>query len=337
MSMRNHYFDNLKFILIFLVVLGHYLGRYRAESSTITGVYLFLYLFHMPVFAFISGYFSKTFEPRVKDVAFLLIPYVFFQIAYISYYSVLGLQDGEWGEGMSLTLPFMHNWYLLSLVGWRLMSLYARQWRYAVPFSFVLALLAGFEPSIEWHYSASRTICFFPFFLLGIKAEACVLDKLVHFRGLAWLLLLSAFVFSMAISYIGPATASLIAWTSFYATGYDLPSQIVTGPAYRLGLYSAAVVLGLSFLAIVPRKKTWFTHLGMRTMTVYLLHNFFVFGLKKIYPHYQPWITEGILLVSAIGTTFLLSTAFVHQGLQYPFVMINRLLKKKPGGDVGLI
>ena len=58
-SVRKYNYDNLKGILIFLVVLGHLL--YSNEYNNIVGNILLrlIYSFHMPVFMIISGHFSK--------------------------------------------------------------------------------------------------------------------------------------------------------------------------------------------------------------------------------------------------------------------------------------
>ena len=55
-SNRIAYWDNLKAILIFLVVLGHIVP----ECGAITYWLRFaIYTFHMPAFVFVSGFFSK--------------------------------------------------------------------------------------------------------------------------------------------------------------------------------------------------------------------------------------------------------------------------------------
>ena len=52
--------DNAKFLLIFLVVLGHFADYYTKDSLNMRRLFLFIYLFHMPAFIFISGLFSKN-------------------------------------------------------------------------------------------------------------------------------------------------------------------------------------------------------------------------------------------------------------------------------------
>ena len=60
---RDSYFDNLKTILIFLVVLGHFtnLNNSVPLMGAINNV---IYSFHMPIFIFISGYFSKSIKAQ---------------------------------------------------------------------------------------------------------------------------------------------------------------------------------------------------------------------------------------------------------------------------------
>jgi len=330
MTTRSHYFDNLKFVLIFLVVLGHYLGRYRSDSAFISGLYLFIYLFHMPVFAFVSGFFSKTYSPRMKDISFVLIPFLFFQVAYIAYYKWLGLQGSEWTSGWNIAVPFVQNWYLLSLLGWRLLSLCVRKQRYVLPFSFLIAVLIGYVPGIGWELSLSRTICFFPFFMIGMRFDEAVPGRITGLKWFGSLVLigLMAFAFALAISQVAPNSANLIIWNSFYASGYSLPDGMISGPVYRIGIYALSLISGAAFVALIPKREMWFTRLGMHTMSVYLLHNFLVFGLKKIHPNYEPVVSELIIFTCAIGTTFLLSTECVHRAFMLPFSTINRFLEK---------
>lgn len=57
---RDYFFDNVKAVLMFLVVLGHLLLPIHGESFLVV-VKRLIYVFHMPMFVFVSGYFAKTF------------------------------------------------------------------------------------------------------------------------------------------------------------------------------------------------------------------------------------------------------------------------------------
>ena len=60
---RVPFWDNARFACIVLVVLGHAVQRLTYDSDVALGLYLLIYAFHMPAFAIISGYFSKSDAP----------------------------------------------------------------------------------------------------------------------------------------------------------------------------------------------------------------------------------------------------------------------------------
>lgn len=75
MEKRLYWIDNLKFVAIFLVVVGHLPMQQEARN--------FIYQFHMPLFFIISGYLykSRPLKEEVKiDYKRLLIPYLGFSL-----------------------------------------------------------------------------------------------------------------------------------------------------------------------------------------------------------------------------------------------------------------
>lgn len=76
------YMDTCKGLLIFLMVAGHCLALYRGDAVC-NALYWFIYSFHMPVFIFISGYFSKnTDKPVWKLFRELILPMIPFELLY---------------------------------------------------------------------------------------------------------------------------------------------------------------------------------------------------------------------------------------------------------------
>ena len=62
---RNILFDNIRVVLIILVVYGHAMEPLRFDNKLFTGLYNFIYLFHMPLFVFCSGAFAKSDKKRI--------------------------------------------------------------------------------------------------------------------------------------------------------------------------------------------------------------------------------------------------------------------------------
>ena len=57
---RSFYLDNVKSVLIFFVVIGHFAEVAVSHSDIFKSLFLWLYTFHMPLFIFITGYLSKN-------------------------------------------------------------------------------------------------------------------------------------------------------------------------------------------------------------------------------------------------------------------------------------
>lgn len=72
MSKRDGYYDCLKFVLITLVILGHTLEA-NLESRISLALYNTIYLFHMPLFIFVTGYFTKKQIDTKKQIRSLLM------------------------------------------------------------------------------------------------------------------------------------------------------------------------------------------------------------------------------------------------------------------------
>src|SRR5690606_31753541 len=81
---RVPFWDNARYACIVLVVLGHAIQRLTYDSDIAMALYLSFYAFHMPAFAIIAGYFSRSAPPSRKQMARvitdILLPYVIFEL-----------------------------------------------------------------------------------------------------------------------------------------------------------------------------------------------------------------------------------------------------------------
>jgi fucose 4-O-acetylase-like acetyltransferase len=161
---RNFLFDNLKFILILLVVTGHIYGFYIKQSALLNALVIGIYSFHMPAFVFISGFFSKPKNSNTSYRAFadFLIPYGFF--VFLWYFNEF-IHAGS--SVFSVFNPPFHLWYLLSLFFWRVSLPYFRLIKYPIIISIIISLLAGCSSYVGHEFALSRTLSLFPFFVLG--------------------------------------------------------------------------------------------------------------------------------------------------------------------------
>ena len=162
---RDYSLDNIRFVLIFLVVFAHLLevcSPFRGSGL----IYKFIYVFHMPAFIFLFGYNAK-YSPK-KILYRWCVPYVIFQCAYILFSKFI-LKDNI---DFQFTTPYWLLWYMLACMYYQLLlPLFdtndKRKQITVIICAFVLSLLIGYEKSVGYYMSLSRFFVFLPWFLLG--------------------------------------------------------------------------------------------------------------------------------------------------------------------------
>src|SRR5690606_222229 len=142
--------------------------RQTYDSDNALIVYLFLYAWHMPAFAIISGYFSKPGTPSrrqmKKVITDILLPY--FVLEAIWTLAKL-LVEGE--AAINPTRPSWTLWFLLALGIFRLVLPYLALIRWPLLWAVVLSVSVGYLDNVDTTFSLSRAIGILPFFVLGWK------------------------------------------------------------------------------------------------------------------------------------------------------------------------
>jgi fucose 4-O-acetylase-like acetyltransferase len=303
---RDPYFDNVKFLAVVLVVLGH--AWYALQGSRPADVaHLFVYTFHMPLFIVITGYFSRRFTTTRGKVRRLLlgvaVPYLIFEAAYPLFVSVMGGKRFVW----SPLSPYYLMWFLLALFVWRLSTPLWQQLRWPLPIAVVISLVSGTiqlpDPVV------TRTLGFLPFFVLGLllTEEHFRLLRTRPARAAAVLIAVAAAVVAVvAEPHVNPE------WVHYRYSDAQLGVSSLISPAIRLAVLICGLAMTAAFLALVPSRRTWFTELGSASMYVYLLHGFVVLGAV-----YAGWYTPlrdlgpvaRFAVVSACGVALAVATA----------------------------
>ena len=279
MSKRDHYFDNAKFFLMFLVFFGHMIQPFTGENREISSIYKVIYSFHMPAFIIISGYFAKNFKKRgyfKKLIKKLILPYIIFQIIFsVFYYFLRNEQELDLG----LSVPHWSLWYLISLFFWNvlLIPFSKLNWMKGIGLSIALSLIAGYVNEIDAFLSLSRTIVFFPLFLIGFHLNRghFSLIRKKQFRFPAIMIFFSIFCYF----YFNPGFDS--EW--FYGRNpYEiLGADLSLAPFMRAGMYLLNLAAAASFFSFISEKESFITKYGRNTLYVYLLHGFIIQPLRE--------------------------------------------------------
>ena len=286
-SRRVPFWDNARFVSVTLVVVGHGIQRLTSDSNNALVLYLFIYAFHMPAFAIISGYFSKASPPttrRMKKVLTdILLPYVIMETIWTF---VQFLVEGK--QEFNPTNPSWTLWFLLALGIFRLVLPYLVLVRMPLLWAVLLSVMVGYFSNVDSTFSLSRAIGILPFFVLGWQARQWgIIEKFLALgRGIwavrgvaiaifaAWLL--------VVIAGIDQWRAIDLRYWFFYEDSYKGLGETEWWAGFvRLGLILLAAVLSAAFLALIPRSTTWITGFGQATMYVYLLHSFILYPLRE--------------------------------------------------------
>lgn len=331
---RNYYMDNLKFFLIILVVMGHFSMK-MTYVQKIEYIHHFIYIFHMPCFIFVSGFFAKRMNQggklRVDKVLSVFWLYLVFQFGYV----VLNIIFDE-HEKIKLLEGTSAPWYLLALFVWYLCVPVIERIKnvYLIPGSFVIGILAGYITSLDDVFTLSRVFVFFPFFIVGFCLSQDRLERFLnlHIRIVALLFIIVVIYWMIANwDQLTPYFKIVYGYGPYKKT---LGDKAQYGYLIRSCWYLLSFALSVSFMLLVPRTNLFFTSLGQRTLQVYMTHIWFrnalgfagfFLALKK-YPHY----VTGFVLLACIPLTFLLSNKLFTKlfGLLTANKLFVKILKK---------
>lgn len=163
--MRDHSLDTTKAILIFLVVLGHFLEKFIGWSDPANHVLLgTIYFIHMPAFIFVSGMLFK-YQNCLKNIIFFISLYVPFQFLF-------PLFDAIWSGSFQFNWnmferPYWILWYLMGMMVWTWLTHFLIKTKVPILIALILSLLVGLSPWNNYQYSVGRIFVFLPFFVIG--------------------------------------------------------------------------------------------------------------------------------------------------------------------------
>lgn len=282
--------DILKFLLIFFVVFGHIAEQYSGTK----GLYFFIYSFHMPLFIFVSGLFSKKTinENRYDKIFTYFVLYIFIKIILcVSSFLNKGAISFKVFEESGVP------WYAFAIFAFNLITVFLKKLdnRYVFVFSVILACFAGYDKSLSNFLIISRIIVFFPFFYAGYSLDAnTVAEKLnkksiriLSVLGIAGYIVFLCLKYDM-VEFLQPLLSGKHSfWILKKHPGY--------GIFFRFGYYVLSFLLGAMIISLIPNKlgKGFIAGLGSRSVQVYALHYVFIHLLYQNF-NIDAWMQQLI-------------------------------------------
>ena len=302
MKQRIAYWDNLKYVMIVLVVVGHFVLENNSgiDSASFKSLAAFIYLFHIPTFFFISGYFFKK-----KSALWNALTYVLYAIA-----TKLVMFFGKWAVYMiaikifnrqvkyePVNLSFIKYgdmiWFLIVLAIAEVLMFVLDKVNTKVLLVIVIVIgcLVGYISGIGGtsvtgdYFAWFRVLVMFPFFVFGkVIKEYNLVEKLREkssLRILSGVLIVGVFLFFILNVLKVHNYTSLFSGRNAYGIissdwASDIASSAVlfkAGALLRLVAYVVTFIMCLSWTLVIPDKNIpFFTKCGSKTILIFMFH-----------------------------------------------------------------
>lgn len=327
---RIYFFDNLKAVLILLVVIGHMIDLGSYDSDLVRFIYFFIYYFHMPLFIFITGYFSKnTIKAREQVFDRFFIPYVILVVlSYLQIRFLLPIEEGI--PGFRVLSPPSSLWFILALVIWKYLLHDLVKIRFVLFFSLIGGLLVGFSHEFRSILALGRIGAFTFFLLLGYYTKKEHLDRI---RKIPKLISIATTLVIGYIVYYLACIKELKLGNVLCNTHYDDNSSM-EGFFYRGVYYIIATIMIIICINLASNKKTILTTIGQRTFTIYYFHMFFVrfiesYGDNITIFKENPKVYFAFVVISSLLIVGLLSLKCVQTFYDKGVNLVKRLIFRR--------
>lgn len=293
---RSFYWDNIKGFLILLVVFAHIIYQLQTTSDCIDRTVDYIYMFHMPAFVFVSGYFGKSERARSFEGIIKLV-FLYFIFNSITVFI-------KYPEGFtSLVEPIFSYWYLIALIVWRLTAHRIAKFKYINVILFAAALIIGFFPSVDNHFAISRIIGFYPFYMLGYHMSEDRSSKLTVRKYGDRVLIGSAAILA--------AAGSAFAAREFLgASGNALKMDAYSTP---LDLVGRAMMFAVSLLVIfalrcfsVEKQIPLISLFGRNSLWIFVFHRLFTIWISDCLGSFPPLFVITISVFASLVLCVLL-------------------------------
>lgn len=299
---RNLKLDNIKGILIYLVVLGHLLFSYKYFNNNSSMIIVrFIYSFHMPLFFIVSGIFSKRINNKRLFNLFVLFLAVNFSYIIYDYINT---------NNFSVFTLKYSSWYLLFLALYRLIISSNRLIYYINKYSkyliFILFLLVIFISFIPLPLVV-RFFYFFYFFIFGYYFDLQRVKLFSRF-SLIWFLVIISSIICIAF----------IPFNLNFFMGFNYNNSIEF--LFRVFLMIIIPFLFFSLYNLIWDKKVNFlTVFGKYSLMIYLFHRIITLVLNDLF------IDCRYMLLIMLFFAFIICVLF---GNIIVNVWVNNLLDK---------
>lgn len=261
-------YDNVRFVLISLVVVGHVLEE-TLQIGIYQSLFLWIYAFHMPLFLFLAGMFHKDRDPLPLAMAYFCIGLVLKIGCFMATMFLPG--EAEFSLFSEPRLP----WYMFVLAVYTMAAYILRNINkvFLLLLSCMIGCFFGYDKTIDDLLCLSRMLTFCPFFFLGQLCDPSALEASVKrpcFRTAGAFVLMLWLMACVSFREKLYPLINLFTGKGYYA--FEMP-LVPWGVAYRIFCYGVSFLVGGAILCVMPRRELpIMTKYGGRTLQIYCWH-----------------------------------------------------------------
>ena len=255
------------------------------QDSAFRYIMQYVYLFHMPLFAFITGYFSKNVEKcRNTAVKNVLIPYLVLQGVYIAM-ALLMIAFGvaQYNTDVfnpSFLLPTSPFYYLLCVFAWKVFVKDLSKFRFTLPLTIVLGVLVSLNDNSNYHIGRGAIFSLLFFFMLGYYCNEEIIAKIRKIPK----------IFAVLVLLLGVIPAVFLPYSfrnvrNNYETVGLAPWE---GILYRLLFYAIAVLMMAALINLMSPRKRYISRVGKNAILVYAVSTFLAPQLYVLLDRFLP-------------------------------------------------
>ena len=306
-------YDNVKFLCILLVVIGHFIESYTETSEFYRSLFLAIYSFHMPMFFFISGLFKRPSAkgdpfPLGKVLYYLILGYLLKAFTYVL--QLIGTGKGSFNFFGGEEIP----WFLFVLAAYTVLGFFTR-W---IPSWLVIALsvlagaLSGYVDRIGDTLWLSRICVFMPFYVAGYYLTP---ERLREFTR-HWYVKLISLLGSLVFFAVCFADVDCVYGLRRLFTGKNPFSVVLIDGCnvlHRLLCMAISACICIALLSLMTERNLGIiTRFGRNTLAVFFWHTLIrnalrYSGVFKLITQAAQPVWEILIILMAMAITFILS------------------------------
>lgn len=268
---REPYWDNVKAILILLVVVAHFMSY---TPNTVSGaIYQGIYFFHMPLFIFVSGIFFKPI--KIKERAFGLL------IIGICYNCILIFIDNiflKYEQEIFLVRATKIPWFVFCIAICTVITYFIKDCNpvLILVVSIIMGCFACYDHTLMSYVTLSKAIGWFPYFYLGhLFSEKNLINRKMAQQRRNVILICGGLLITYVMTIICTRKMdySIFSFSFLFGCQQAFVTNEYKWLIVKMGYYVGVCVISCSILVLIPHRKIpLLTYMGERTMQIYFWH-----------------------------------------------------------------